>query len=59
MESLPGHLIFYVAVEVSAEGASNEWLEAVDALEYEKLKQEKIAGVLRITIHRGSIPNFV
>ena len=38
MESLPGHLIFYVAVEVSAEGASNEWLEAVDDEVYSALK---------------------
>lgn len=28
----------HLAVEVPAEGASNEWLEAVDAKEYEKLK---------------------
>ncbi|MCH4179029.1 MAG: cupin domain-containing protein [Megasphaera sp.] len=28
----------HVAIEVPAEGASNEWCEPVDAVEYEKLK---------------------
>ena len=34
----PGSWFSHLAVEVPAEGASNEWLEAADAQEYEKLK---------------------